>query len=65
MAFETTQGLQRAVDMTGIELQGRSLKISISNQPMVGGGGRAPGRGGRGQGRGEESAFNDMQSYSQ
>lgn len=54
--FESTQGLQRAVDMTGVDFQGRNLKISISNQPI--GGGRAPTRGGRGPPRGQQLDYN-------
>ena len=45
--FETKEGLQHAVDMTGIELNGKHLKISVATPPG-GGGGR-----GRGRGRGE------------
>ena len=53
--FETSQGLQRAVDMTGIEFHGENLNIKINNAPIGGGGGRAPSRGGRGPGRGNAS----------
>lgn len=46
--FETSEGLQRAVDMTGADLDGRNLKISIA--APAGGGGRGRGRGpGRGK----------------
>jgi len=46
--FESSQGLQRAVDMTGVEIGGKNLKITVSHQPIAGGG-----RGGsRGGGRG-------------
>lgn len=58
MQFESSQGLQKAVDMTGIEFQGKSLNIKINNAPIGGGGGRAPSRGGRGGGRGEALSLN-------
>lgn len=47
--FEARQGLQNAVDMTGVEFQGKLLQIKISGPQ---GGGKPPGPG-RGRGRGE------------
>ena len=63
--FETRDGLQNAVDMTGVELDGRSLQIKIADiRGGVPGGGYQGGyQGGRGNFAGGTLCFSYFWSF--
>ena len=56
--FETREGLQNAVDMTGVEFGGKILQIKVSDSARGGAGrGTRGGRGGRSAPRGQHLAL--------